>query len=101
MKKKLNEELSSVEKKLKAVRDDIKEPFDAVSMVKTILDQCEPGTKFIMQNKKMFYRFVKSADGKWDVTLGRSKSELDTNKASHDSVNMTAGEVVNCLYGLE
>lgn len=101
MRTKIKAELTAVEKKLNNVYETTEDPFDAVPLVKRILDQCDPGTSFILNDKTMYYQYVKCEDGKWDVTLGRSQTELEMNKASHDSANMTAGEVVNCLYKLE
>ena len=101
MKSKLDEELSAVEKSLKAVLDSTADPFDAVPKVKHILDACKTGETFILNYKTIYHRFTKCADGKWDVVMGKDQDELETNKASHDSANMTAGEVVNCLYNLE
>lgn len=76
------------------------DPFDAVPQIKDIMDTSMVGTQFVMSNNNMLYEFTKAADGKWDVTMGRSRQDLIDNKPSHDSANMAAGEVVNCLYKL-
>lgn len=76
------------------------DPFDAISKIGNIMDQAMVGTQFVLNDKSMYYEFTKAVDGKWDVTIGRSREELRNNRASHDSSGMAAGEVVNCLYKL-
>lgn len=82
------------------VRNNESDTFQATIQVRDIMDTSMVGTQFVLTNGGLFYQFEKASDGKWDVTMGRTRQELTTNKASHDSLNMAAGEVVNCLYKL-
>ena len=76
------------------------DPTEAVSQISDIMDSSMVGTQFVLDDGSMMYEFTKAADGRWDVTMGRTRQELIDNDPSHERVGMAAGEVVTCLYKL-